>query len=285
MKRQRKIDNKSSEYPLDLRNIYHPPESLYIKGLPLDSLQPRVAIVGSRKCTAYGRAIAESLARDLAAMGIVIVSGLAKGIDAAAHRGALKSGRTISVLGCGFDFIYPQENKSLYQAIPKQGAIVTEFPNDTAPLAQNFPGRNRIISGLSLGVIVVEAASKSGALITADFALEQNKEVMAVPGHIKSPNSKGCHELIKAGAALVSTADDVLDNLGLEPAESKNELDAKLSPRELSLLKEIEFEPRHIDKLAQESGEAVSAIAGVMLQLEIKGYVKKEIGGRIIRIK
>jgi len=285
MKKQRKIGNNSPEYPDELKNIYYPPKSLYVKGLALDSLQPRVAIVGSRKCTAYGRAIAGELARDLAAMGIVVVSGLAKGIDAAAHSGALRTGKTISVLGCGFDFIYPKENKNLYQLIPEQGAIITEYPDDTPPISQNFPGRNRIISGLSLGVIVVEATRKSGALITADFALEQNKEVMVVPGHIKSPSSAGCHELIKAGAALVTTADDVLDNLGLESASSKAEPKDELSETELLLLKIIEFEPLHIDRLALESGRAVSETAAVLLQLEIKGYIKKEIGGRIIRIK
>ncbi len=285
MKTQRKIDFKSSEYPDELKNIYHPPESLYLKGLSLDSLQPRVAIVGSRKCTAYGRAVAAELAQDLAALGVVVVSGLAKGIDTAAHQGALKAGKTISVLGCGFDYVYPKENKNLYQQIPKQGTIITEFPADTPPISQNFPGRNRIISGLSLGVIIVEAALKSGALITADFALEQNKEVMVVPGHIKSPNSMGCHELIKAGAALVTTADDVLDNLGLEPAVSQKDVKIKLSSLELSLLQKLEYEPLHVDVLAATAGESVSKIAGILLQLEIKGYVRKEIGGRIIRIK
>lgn len=280
----REIKRGGREYPGELERIYNPPTLLYATGRRLDNSEPRIGIVGSRRCTAYGRAMAEEMAEELAAQGFTIVSGLARGIDAAAHRGALKSGHTIGVLGCGLDNMYPPENKTLYEQIPEKGTIISEYPPGTPPFRQNFPARNRIISGLSLGVIIVEATVKSGALITADFALEQGKEVMVVPGHAKSPNSEGCHRLLKAGAALVDSAKDVLEVLEFSgfKTESKKE---DLTEEEVSLLNLIDYEPTHIDKITGQSPHSVSEIAALLLRLEIKGYLKKEVGGRIIRVK
>lgn len=280
----RKITQRHNEYTRELDQLFQPPVLLYVAGKPLDSLNPRVAIVGSRRCTAYGRAIAEELAEELAGLGVVIVSGLALGIDTAAHRGALRSGQTIGVLGCGLDIVYPVENKYLYDQIPKNGAIISEYMPGTLPLRHHFPARNRIISGISLGVVIVEAAVKSGALITADHALEQGKEVMVVPGHAKSPNSKGCHRLIKSGAALVDSAKDVLEVLQLEIVEKPAPM-AATNPDEKSLLGSIDYETDHIDQIAARAGKSVSEISSLLLQLEIKGYIRREVGGRIIRVK
>lgn len=206
-----------SRYPSALREIVDPPPVLYIKGNITDEDQTALALVGSRRASVYGIAIAEKFALQLSDYGITVVSGMARGIDTAAHRGALRArGRTIAVLGSGFLNIYPKENKKLSEKIADHGVVVSEFPMETAPLSGNFPRRNRIISGLSLGVIVVEAAKKSGALITADFALEQGKDVFAVPGKVDSPSSFGVNNLIKQGAKLISSIEDVVEELGLE---------------------------------------------------------------------
>lgn len=202
------------DYPANLKYIYDPPSILYIKGniLPEDTIA--VAVVGSRRATYYGLKNAENLGFQLAAGGITIISGLARGVDSAAHRGALKArGRTIAVLGSGLNKIYPRENEELVEEIAQNGAVISEFALDTPPLRQNFPRRNRIISGLSLGVVVVEAAKRSGALITANFALEQGREVFALPGKIDSFTSKGTHDLIKQGAKLVESIEDIIEEL------------------------------------------------------------------------
>ncbi len=206
-------------YPTNLKYIYDPPPTLYVKGniLPEDNIA--IAIIGSRRATYYGLKNAENLSFELAAGGITIISGLARGVDSAAHRGALKAGgRTIAVLGSGLNIIYPPENEKLAREILQCGAVISEFPQGTAPLRQNFPRRNRIISGLSLGVVVVEAAKRSGALITANLALEQGREVFALPGKIDSFTSRGTHDLIKQGAKLVESAEDIIEEL--EPLKS-----------------------------------------------------------------
>jgi len=203
---------ESPDYPSNLKNIYDPPPVLYLKGslLPDDTLA--LGVVGSRTATAYGLKTAQELALGLASRGITVVSGMARGIDTMAHTGALAGGgRTIAVLGSGIDVVYPPENKRLYEKIQKSGAVISEFIPGTKPLAGNFPARNRIISGLSLGVIVVEAAEKSGSLITADFALEQGREVFAVPGNISSGQSVGTNNLIKQGAKIVTRIEDILE--------------------------------------------------------------------------
>lgn len=278
------IKRGGSEYPAELENIYDPPSVLHVTGKPLDELVPRVAIVGSRKCSVYGWSIAGELAEALAAEGVTVVSGLARGIDTAAHRGALKSGRTIGVLGCGPDQVYPFENHELYKKISEVGAIVTEYPTGTAPLPRNFPARNRIISGLSMGVVIVEAALKSGALITADLALEQGREVMVVPGHAKSPTSRGCHRLLKSGAALVDSAADILEVLGFDPEKKVLKMEVPLSEEEGRLLELIDFEPTVIDEIASRSPETIAKTAAILLQLEMKGYLRKGVGGQVTRL-
>ncbi len=201
----------SPGYPANLAEIYNPPLILYYRG-SLEGLDLSLAIVGSRQATPYGRVTATVLARDLGSAGFVIVSGFARGIDAAAHRGALDAkGRTVAVFGCGLDTIYPREHRSLCEEIVERGAVVSDFPLGVQPLSANFPARNRIISGLSLGTLVVEGQERSGSLITADFALEQGRDVFAIPGPINSEYSRGPHKLLKQGAKLVESAGDILE--------------------------------------------------------------------------
>ena len=207
---------EDADYPTLLREIPDPPLVLYVRGTLPDPAAPAVAIVGSRHASRYGVEIAERLAYDLALRGLTVISGLARGIDGAAHRGALKAqGRTLAVLGNGLSRIYPPEHEPLAKQIVEQGAVISEYPMQMAPLAQNFPRRNRLISGLSLGVVIVEAAQRSGALITADMALEQGREVFAVPGPITRRTSQGTHHLLKQGARLVTSAEDILEELSL----------------------------------------------------------------------
>lgn len=201
------------DYPERLKNIYDPPVILYVKGSIKKEDSLAVSIVGSRKCTYYGMNMADNIAEKLAFSGVTVVSGLARGIDTAAHKGALKSGRTIAVLGSGLGNIYPAENRPLSEKIAQNGAVVSEFPMHMPPNKNNFPQRNRIISGLSAAVLVVEAANKSGALITADFALEQGRDVFAVPGAAGRLSSAGTNSLIKQGAKLIDSAEDILEEL------------------------------------------------------------------------
>lgn len=210
------LDIFDSDYPVLLKEIDSAPLLIYIKGDPTILSKPLFAVVGSRKATNYGISLAYDYAVQLSSLGIGIVSGLARGIDTAAHKGAVKAGKTVAVLGSGLLNIYPQENKTLFEEITVNGAAVSEFPLNTLPLAENFPRRNRIISGLCRGVLVVEAARKSGALITARLACEQNREVFAMPGVVDSPLSKGPHFLIKEGAKLVEGIEDILDELNYE---------------------------------------------------------------------
>jgi DNA processing protein len=207
------LDILHPDYPSLLREIYDPPAILYIKGKRWDPAAPQVAIVGTRRPTGYGINCAERIAEDLAARGLVVTSGLARGIDAAAHRGALRCGPTYAVFGSGLDFVYPRENRKLAENTEQNGALVSEFPLGTPPSPENFPIRNRIIAGMSLGVVVVEAAEYSGSLITARLALEGNREVFAVPGTITSPNSFGPHVLIRQGAKLVASWQDIIEEL------------------------------------------------------------------------
>lgn len=213
--RERKIQVLTLEdaaYPVNLLQIYDPPPVLYVKGALAPEDAKAVAVVGSRRATPYGKAIADQLAYDLAQAGITVVSGLARGVDTCGHRGALRcGGRTLAVLGCGADVVYPRENRELFEEIAAKGAIISEFPLGTPPEATNFPVRNRIISGLSLGILVVEAAEDGGALITADFALEQGRDVFAVPGAITNRYSRGTNRLIKEGAKLVEGVADILE--------------------------------------------------------------------------
>lgn len=291
-------------FPALLREISDPPITLYVRGRWAECLDaPCVGIVGSRRCSTYGQNVAQMLARELASRGVTVVSGLARGIDAAAHRGALSSGgRTVAVLGTGIDEVYPRDHRKLAaEILEKGGALVTQFPLGTPPVAENFPYRNRIISGLSLGVLVVEASENSGSLITARLAMEQNREVFAVPGNITSRNSFGTNFLIKgAGAKLVQAWQDVVAEFPPEiaarilPPEVKEkgarksketaQLPSDLSDgeRKVCLLLSTD-EPAHIDALAEGSGLAVSELSGVLLALEMRDLVRQLPGRCFVR--
>lgn len=287
------------EYPENLKQIYDPPIILYVKRNILLEDKFAIAIVGSRNASRYGIATAERLGYELASRGVTIVSGLARGIDAAGHRGALKAkGRTIAVLGSGLAEVYPPEHKELSDEIAKNGAVVSEFPMEVAPLKDNFPRRNRIISGLSLGVVVVEAAKNSGALITADFALEQGRELYAVPGQARAVTSYGTNMLIRQGAKLVETADDMLDELkdvikgqlGLKVnVERKDDLDVlktatrNLDESEHKVLKAVKDEPTFIDEIVDVSDLSASEILGCLTKLELKGLIEQLPGKTYIK--
>jgi len=286
------LDLADEHYPAWLRTIPDPPPVLYCDG----SLEPgdrqAVAIVGSRQATPYGLRVTDALARELSRLGFTIVSGFARGIDAAAHRAALASGgRTVAVLGCGLDVDYPSGHASLRAEIAGSGAVLTEFAPGTAPFATNFPRRNRIISGLALGVVVVEAAEDSGSLITARLALEQGREVFAVPGPIDAPTSRGPHGLLKQGAKLVETVNDIVEELlpQLETVRTPLSQDfvatgagkrrsfapkpPDLSPEEQVMLRVIGREPRHLDDLTEQSRLSAAEVARILLGLELKALV------------
>ena len=284
-------------YPANLREIHDPPPYLYVKGGLIPGDKVSVAIVGSRMASQLGRQITAKFAGELAAKGITIVSGGARGIDTESHKGALSAGgRTIVVLGCGIDIAYPSENRSLFGQAAEKGAVVSEYPMGAQPLPGNFPARNRIISGIALGTLVVEAAEDSGSLITANCSVEQGREVYAVPGSVASQTSKGTNSLIKRGAKLVQGPQDILEDLfpymkgymkdlalgdegGREPEAPK----IKLEPEEQKLYDIITIEPVHVDDLAEKSGVAVSKALSLLLGLELKGIVRQVPGMRYVR--
>ncbi|HSW35756.1 MAG TPA: DNA-processing protein DprA [Candidatus Limnocylindrales bacterium] len=277
------------DYPPLLKQIVHPPQLLYYLGHWLNSDRPMVAIVGSRRCTFYGKEVANRLAIELAEAGVAVVSGMALGVDTAAHRGALeKKGYTAAVLGCGVDQCYPPENADLREDIIASGVVLSEFSVGVTPLPGHFPQRNRIISGLSLGTVVVEATAKSGALITAHFALEQNREVFAVPGNIGSPYSRGCHRLIKEGARLIESAADILEELALGTQilqQLTMELvENTLSDNEKTLLARIPYQPIHMDDLIRLHISSAAAVSAVLLSLELKKYIRQLPGKYFCRI-
>ncbi|MGI9952002.1 DNA-processing protein DprA [Moorellaceae bacterium AZ2] len=275
-------------YPQELKNIYNPPPVLYYLG-SLDFLENlKVAVVGTRRATPYGLKVAQALARELAEEGVCVVSGLAVGIDAAAHRGALKGkGKTIAVLGCGVDIIYPRQNTLLFQQIAREGLILSELPLGTPPERRHFPARNRIISGLSRGTVVVEAGERSGALITADFALEQGRDVFAVPGPITSLQSKGTLNLIKQGAKLVTGVQDILEeyfpdyNRSALPGlgEGEGEGGFKLSSTEEKVLAALGEVPAAIEELVAALGLSAREINVALTFLELQGLVRRLPGG------
>lgn len=281
---------KDDSYPERLKEISFPPPLLYYRGSIIPEDRFSISIVGSRKATYYGKMVAENLSKDLSSFGLTIVSGMARGIDTAAHRGALSAnGRTLAILGCGIEQIYPPENRKLAEEIESSGAILTEFPFFTKPERQNFPRRNRIISGLSLGVVVVEADEKSGALITADFALEQGREVFAVPGNITSSLSKGTHNLIKQGAKLVNNYADILEELPLQINQKIKEEKSKinkssLTEEEKTVLQVISQEPVHIDQIITSSHFSASKVSEILLQLELKDLIKEIAGKKFVRL-
>jgi DNA processing protein len=276
-------------YPKLLKEIHSPPIVLYSKGEILAEDELAVAIVGARIASVYGLRTAEKLGCELASRGLVVVSGLARGIDSAAHKGALKAhGKTIAVLGSGLDVMYPPENEKLAaEIVEKKGALVSEFPMGTPPNPKNFPQRNRIISGLSLAVVVVEAARNSGALITADFALEQNREVFAVPGKVDSATSFGTNELIKQGAKLTQTADDIIDELGLKLKASAGTKEQILRPRlsadEEQIYKNLSDDPKYIDEVMEAAKLPLAETTRLLFGLQLKKLVKELPGKNFIR--
>ena len=277
------------DYPELLKQLSDPPPLLYVRGNKALLNQPQLAMVGSRKPSHQGCDNAVRIASELAAAGFTITSGLAQGIDSCSHRGALNvSGNTIAVLGTGVDRIYPLSNRSLYDEIIKRGAIVSEFYLGSEPRREHFPQRNRIISGLSLGVLVVEAAIKSGSLISARCALEQNREVFAIPGSILNPVSKGCHELIRQGAKLVETAADIVEELQgwtLPPAFTGNTrsrdrkpISVQLEPDERKLMAMLGHDPASVETLLHRSGWTMPVLSALLTQLELKGLIDKQSG-------
>lgn len=278
---------EDEEYPENLKNIYDPPPLLYYKGEIKKEDKNAISIVGSRKATYYGMDVAKKLAKGLAERGFTIVSGMARGIDTSAHWGALEGkGRTIAVFGCGINIIYPRENKKLAEEIVKNGAIISEFPPATPPLAINFPIRNRIISGLSVGVVIVQAGEKSGATITAEFALEQGREVFAVPGNVNLEQSKGTHKLIKQGAKLTEDINDILEELGIPTVRyQENQEIITLPPAEQSVYNCLNFEGVQMEEIIENCNLPVSVIASSLLMLEMKGLIRQLPGKVYVRVK
>jgi DNA processing protein len=294
-------------YPENLREIPDPPPVLFVRGCILPKDRSAIAVIGSRKASAYGITVCRRLVQELVVRGFNIVSGMARGVDAAAHWAALDGqGRTIAVLGTGVDIIYPKGNRPVFERILEQGALVSEFLPGTQPYAQNFPRRNRIISGMALGVLVVEAAERSGTMITVRTALEQGREVFAVPGDIRSPVSRGTHRLIKQGAKLVEGIEDILEEF---PAHAQESVDTKLAPslttsnrclapsgpgyrlvgeedagnETESLIGHMSDEGTHVDALIERTGWPSAKIAMLLTELELLGRVRRLPGGRYVR--
>ena len=283
-------------YPVSLRELSRGPIALYVEGRADVLNDPQLAIVGSRNPTPTGREIAFEFAESLAACGLCIISGLAHGIDSAAHRGALAAqGITLAVLGSGVDVIYPRSNHALSREIRDRGALISEFPLGTPPRRENFPQRNRIIAALSLGTLVVEAARRSGSLITARLAGDHNRELFAVPGSIKNPLSRGCHELIRQGAKLTETAADILTELNFsaffaDPSRVSGGLnlapaiEAGMDKEHKILLDALGFDPADLDLLVVRTGFKAEAVSSMMLILELEGHVQAAPGGRYSRV-
>jgi len=294
---------QDERYPPPLRAIYDPPPVLYVKGTLERSDNLAIAVVGSRRCSHYGTEQANRFAHLLASSGFTIVSGLARGIDSAAHQGALAAkGRTIAVQGCGLARVFPPENEKLFQQITESGAVVSELPLTYEPLSENFPGRNRIIAGLSMGVLVVEATHRSGALISAQAALENNREVMAIPGRIDSPQSSGCHRLIKEGARLVDSLEEIMDTLGhvgnglkeyVHEASQQADQTAQLqlfdgsglrfTEEESRIIGVFNAEPLHLEDIIAVSNLPAGTVHATLIQLQLKGFVRQLPGSMYAR--
>ena len=272
---------QSPGYPERLRNIYHPPPVLYLRGSLMPADEWSVAVVGTRRATVYGKEATRHIAGELARAGVTVISGLARGIDAVAHQATLDaSGRTIAVLGSGVDVIYPAENRRLMQRIIEQGAVLSEYALGRPPEASNFPPRNRVISGLSLGVVVIEAGGRSGALITADYAAEQGRDVFAVPGNMFNRNSQGCNRLIQQGAKLVLSVKDILEELNLTMVAQQRELQAIVPENETEslVLSFLSGDPLHVDELVRRTVLPISEVSSTLALMELKGMVR-QVGG------
>jgi DNA processing protein len=279
----------SSEYPTRLRMIADPPPLLYVKGRLCAEDNKAIAVVGSRSASEYGRRVARNLCRELASLGFTVISGLARGLDGAAHEATLNAGgRTLAVLGSGIDRPYPPEHAHLYHRISESGAVISEFPMGTGPLAFNFPARNRLISGLSLGVVVVEATERSGSLITAALALEQGREVFAVPGEAGASRSRGTHRLIREGAKLVESAADIVEEIAPQLL-NRARLSRSSAPRALpeqaraearKVFALLQERPAQIDEVIERSGLSPAEVSEILLDLELQGYVRQFAGKR-----
>jgi DNA processing protein len=288
------VSLQEPNYPGLLREVCDPPPLLFVHGHPEVLSNPQLAIVGTRNPSPSGRETAREFARYLAGAGLTVTSGLALGIDGSAHQGALEAGLTIAVTGTGLDRVYPSRNRDLAHRIAEQGALVSEFPPGTPPAPENFPRRNRIISGLSLGTLVAEAALRSGSLITARLAGEQGREIFAIPGSIHNPMARGCHSLIRQGAKLVETAADILEELGpllgglasmAQPSLPGHQSAGRLLDAEYQeLLEQMGFDPVPIDVLIQRTGLTADAVSSMLLLLELEGQVTSLSGGRYSRI-
>jgi len=295
------VDDK--RYPPALKRIYDPPPVLYIKGSLAREDNLAISIVGSRRCSLYGQEQSSRFAHFLSSAGFTICSGMARGIDTAAHQGALSaSGRTIAVQGCGLANVFPPENKKLFELIAESGACISELPLGYEPLSENFPPRNRIIAGLSLGTIVVEAGFRSGALITARAALENNREVMAVPGKIDSPLSKGTHQLLKQGAKLIESVEDVMEGLGYIGEQLEDHVSTaaekaaesvetplfdikalKLSGPEKTIYECLNKEPSHIEEIIADTDLAAGSVNAGLVSLRLKGLIKQLPGSLFVK--
>jgi len=282
------ITLNSSTYPELLKNICDPPVCLYVKGkLYADELS--IAVVGSRRASGYGITVAKKISGELAQSNICVISGMARGIDTAAHVGALSvKGRTIAVLGCGIDLVYPPENKKLMEQIIEYGAVISEYPPGVEPAPHHFPVRNRIVSGMSVGVLVVEAGEKSGSLITAQLALEQGRDVYALPGNVISINSKGTNKLIQDGAKLVTSVQDILDELHWYKNfntknvhfENNSKINSSLDNDEKDVFELLSFESLYIDEIQKKLSINMPLLHSILLSLEMKGLIKRDPGGK-----
>ncbi len=275
-------------YPHKLKNIYDPPYVLYIKGSKINFDVPLISIVGTRRATPYGKWAAHQFAKELAKWDVGIISGLALGIDTCSHKGALDgNGYTIGVLGCGLDQYYPASNRSLTDKISENGCIISEYCSGTPPLKHHFPARNRIVSGLSDGVVIIEAPEKSGALITVDFALDQGKDVYALPGNINNMQSKGTNKLIRDGARILLEVDDIIENLKYKYPICKIDMEQSarddLSESEMQVFNVIKRNPVNIDLIINETGIKVSELSPILTILEIKGYIS-QMPGKIFTV-
>lgn len=280
------------DYPRILREIPDPPGILYVKGELKSNDAISVGIVGSRHATNYGLAQAEKIAYGLAKAGVTIVSGLARGVDAAAHKGALAAGgRTLAILGSGLLNIYPPEHVALSEEVAKQGALLSESPLNGRPLSGTFPQRNRLISGLSMGVLIIEASLRSGALITARHAMEQGRDVFALPGRVDNRMAKGCHQLIRDGARLVESADDILEELGPLPEvaqvapnqQVRRPAELMLNSQEQAVLNAVGFEPSSIDEITVKCQLPVAKVLATLSALEIRRLIKRQGGNEVVR--
>ena len=284
---------KNDLYPVFLKDIHDPPIVIYVKGT-IKPEEKAIAIVGSRKATPYGLQMAKVISRELCKCGITVISGMARGIDSYAHLGALDAGgRTIAVLGCGLDKAYPPENDKMMNRIIETGAVISEYVPGVMPIPQNFPARNRIISGISMGVVVIEANEKSGSLITADFALEQGREVFALPGNVSSTNSVGTNKLIRDGAKIVTCVEDILEEVHIFRSSKINIFDQKdmekermfrnLEPDERILAACLQEEPLHIDRIVEKSGLETKTVNAILIMLELKGILN-QLPGKVFKL-